>query len=92
MDQISIQTANPTCRLFLKIDQYKYLAAGVYLSEAPDPPPPDTHCMSTFTAVLIHTVKGEGGGGVGEPVRRLQGHKFTKPVENTNMTDCVSSL
>jgi hypothetical protein len=27
----------PKCRLFLKIDQLRYLAAGVYLSEAPSP-------------------------------------------------------
>jgi hypothetical protein len=34
MDQISMKTPNPKCRLFLKIDQYRCLAAGVYLSEA----------------------------------------------------------
>ncbi len=34
MDQIALKTANPKCRLFLKID----LAACVYLSEAPSPP------------------------------------------------------
>jgi hypothetical protein len=28
MNQISIKTPNPKCRLFLKIDQEKYLAAG----------------------------------------------------------------
>jgi hypothetical protein len=44
MDQISLKTPNPKCRLFLKIHQERYLAAGVYLSEAPDPPP------------LLHTV------------------------------------
>ncbi len=49
MDQISIKTPNPKCRLFLKIDQLGYLAAGVYLSEVPDPPPP----LHTGTA-LIH--------------------------------------
>jgi hypothetical protein len=38
MDQISIKTPNPKCRLFLKIEQLRYLAAGVYLSEAPFPP------------------------------------------------------
>ncbi len=30
MDQISIKTPNPKCRLFLKIDQYRGLAAGVW--------------------------------------------------------------
>ncbi len=35
MDQITIKTPNPKCRLFLKIDLKRDLAAGVYLSEAP---------------------------------------------------------
>jgi hypothetical protein len=35
MEQINIKTPNPTCQLFLKIDLYRDLAAGVYLSEAP---------------------------------------------------------
>jgi hypothetical protein len=35
MDQITIKTPNPKCRLFLKIDLLRDLAAGVYLSEAP---------------------------------------------------------
>jgi hypothetical protein len=36
-----------------------YLAAGIYLSEASDPPPPVTHCMNTYPPpVLIHTGKG----------------------------------
>jgi hypothetical protein len=34
MDQITIKTPNPKCRLFLKIDLVSVLAAGVYLSEA----------------------------------------------------------
>jgi hypothetical protein len=33
MDQISIKTPKPKCRLFFKIDQERYLAAGLYLSE-----------------------------------------------------------
>ncbi len=45
----------------------QYLAAGVYLSEAPYPLP-------LVTPVLIHTGKGGGGGGLDEPVRRLEGH------------------
>jgi hypothetical protein len=65
-----------------------YLAAGVYLSEAPGPlPPPVTNCMNTCIPVLIHT--GKGGG---EPVRRLEGRLFTRGVENTNMTHCISCL
>jgi hypothetical protein len=38
MDQISIKTPNPKYRLFLKIYQHRYFAAGVYLSEASSPP------------------------------------------------------
>jgi hypothetical protein len=52
-DQISIKTQDRKYRLFLKIDQETYLAAGVYLTKAPDP---STH-------LLIHTGKGGGGGG-----------------------------
>ncbi len=65
MDQISIKTPNPKCRLFLKFDQERYLAPGVYLSKAPDPllPPPSvTHCMYTGTPGIIHTRKGGEGG------------------------------
>jgi hypothetical protein len=66
MDQISVKKPNPKCRLFLKVDQYRYLAAGVYLSKAPDlPPPPPRYTLYLFT-------QGRGGGGVGEPVRRLE--------------------
>jgi hypothetical protein len=35
MDQMTKKTPNPKCRLFLKIDLGRGLAAGVYLSEAP---------------------------------------------------------
>jgi hypothetical protein len=45
MDQISIKTPNPKCRLFLKIDQKRYLAAGFYLAPDPLPPPPPLHTV-----------------------------------------------
>jgi hypothetical protein len=68
MDQISIKTPNLKCRLFLK----GYLAAGVYLSEAPDPLSPLCYTLYEYsTPVLIHI--GKGGWGIEEPVRRLQG-------------------
>jgi hypothetical protein len=57
------------------------------LSTQPDPPPP---CHTLYEYILIHT--GKGGGGVDEPVRRLEGRQFTRGVENTNMADCISSL
>jgi hypothetical protein len=76
MDQISIKASNPKCRLFLKIDQQRYLAAGVYLPEAPDrlpppPPTPVTHCLNTVHAPLYLFTQGRGEV---EPVRRLEGH------------------
>jgi hypothetical protein len=57
MDQISIKTPNPKCRLFLKID----LTAGVYMSDVPYPPSsPVTHCMNTCTPVLYLSSQGRG--------------------------------
>jgi hypothetical protein len=32
------------------------------------------------------------GGGVGEVTEKVEGQQFTRGVENTNMTDCISSL
>ncbi len=47
-----------------------------------------THCIRVYS-ILIHT----GGGRGGELLDiRLAGQYFTKPVHNTNMTDCISSL
>ncbi len=51
-----------------------YFAAGVYLSEAPDPipPPPSViHCINIEHIPYLFTH--EGGGGVDEPVRGLEG-------------------
>ncbi len=45
MEQISIKTPNPKCRIFLKIDLYRYLAAGVYLSEPSIPSLPLLHTV-----------------------------------------------
>jgi hypothetical protein len=53
------------------------------------PPPPVTHCMNTYPCTYSHRERGRG---VGEPVRTLERRKFTRGVENTNMTDCISSL
>jgi hypothetical protein len=75
MDQTSIKTPNPKCRLFLKIYQLRDLAAGVYLSEARDPLPHPCQTLYEYytvnSPVLIHTVQGRVGG-LGEPVRRLE--------------------
>ena len=43
---------------------------------------------------MIEYLFTQGGGGGVEPERRLEGQQFTKleKVENTNMTDCISSI
>ncbi len=70
MDQIYIKTANPKC-LLLTMDQKRYLAAGVYIPYPPYPPPPMLHTVHMNTLYLF--TKRRGGGGLGEPVRRLEG-------------------
>ncbi len=49
-------------------------------------PPPPSHTLSVFTARLLYE---GGGGGVRE---KEEGQQYTRVVENTNMTDCISSL
>jgi hypothetical protein len=55
------------------------------------PPQTHTHTVYLFTVYLFTQERGEGWETV-EPERRLDGQQFTKLVENTNMTDCISSL
>jgi hypothetical protein len=67
------------------------LGAGVYLSEAHNPiSPPYTHCIRV-NGILIHTGKGEGGGELNQREGE-RGNSSQSCVENTNMTDCISSL
>ncbi len=54
MDQITIKTPNPKCRLFLKILPAKDLAAGVYLSEAPFPLL--GFCLGCHYSYFVHTL------------------------------------
>jgi hypothetical protein len=68
------------------------MAAGVYLSEAPDPLPPPCYTLYEYMYLCTYWHSEGGGGGLDEPVRRLEGRWFTRGVENTNMTDCISSL
>jgi hypothetical protein len=54
----------------------------------PPPPQPHTVCMyCMFTGTL-----GKGGVGGGEVREKVDGQQFTRGVENTNTTDCLSSL
>jgi hypothetical protein len=48
------------------------------------PPPPQPHTDCTFNLGRR--------GGVGKVREKLEGQQFTRGVENTNMTDCISSL
>jgi hypothetical protein len=58
MDQISKKTPNPKCRVFLKIDHYRNLPAGVYLS-APDPLPCYTMYEYMYPCTYSHKEGGE---------------------------------
>jgi hypothetical protein len=75
MDQISIKTPNPKCRLFLEIDQWSHLGGrclSVWGPRSPPPPLPPLHTGGIHVPLYLFT--GEGGGvGVDEPVRRLEG-------------------
>ncbi len=61
-------------------------AACAYLSEA-ETPSPYTHCICTC---LQYTYSHREGGGRVEPERRGEGQQISW-VENTSMTDCISS-
>ncbi len=50
------------------------------------PPPTATHCLHKQ---YIYFGK---EGGVGEVREKVEGQQFTRGVENTNMTNCISSL
>jgi hypothetical protein len=68
-----------------KIDLFRDFAAG------PEPHiPPPLHIVYMYTVLLF--TQGRGGRGRVEQQRRLEGHSSQSWVENTNMTDCISSL
>ncbi len=65
----------------------KILQNMVYnTTQHPHPPPTATHCL------YIPYVYFGKGGGVGKVREKIEGQQFTRGVENTNMTDCISSL
>ncbi len=71
-----------------KVDQKRYLAAGVYLSEAPDPPPPPVHTVCKHVPPLYLFTQGRGGGAGGggrrtsEKVRGELVHKGGRKYHN----------
>jgi hypothetical protein len=91
--KIRLTEGNAKCRHLKFVHLYRDFAADVYLSEAQDPiPPPLTHCVCGYS-ILIHTGKGNGGGGGGLNQREGErGNSSRSWIENTNMTDCISSL
>jgi hypothetical protein len=53
------------------------------------PPPP--HLTATHCLYILYVYFGKGGRG-GRDQREEEGQQFTRRVENTNVTDCISSL
>jgi hypothetical protein len=91
MDQIIYKDPKPKRRLFLKLiskGTWRQVFICLHMVSTQPIPPPVTHCMN-HAPVLIHTEKVLGDG-VGEPVRKLEWRLFTRGVENTNTTDCIS--
>ncbi len=57
-------------------------------TQHPPPHPTATHCLYS---IYCKFTLGRGGG-VGEVREYVEGQQFTREVENTNMTDCISNL
>ncbi len=76
-----------------KIYLYRDFTASVYWGPLPsyDPIPLPLHTVYVYTVYLFTQGRGEGGVG-SEPERRSEGQQFKSWVENTNMTNCISSL
>ncbi len=60
----------------------------VYNTNQHPPAPSLSHTLSVWTVHLLW----EGGEGVEEAREKVEGQQFTRVVENTNMTDSISSL
>jgi hypothetical protein len=81
-DGIALKGGNAKCR-HQKIDLKRIYAAGVYLFEAQNPiNSPLTQCIRVDSIFIIHIGRGE----------RERVELERSWVENTNMTDCISSL
>jgi hypothetical protein len=87
--KIRIIEGNAKCLHLKKSTCEGTFATGVYLFKALH-----TVYVYTRTVRILNTYSHRewGGGERVEPERRLEGQQFTKVVENTNMTDCISGL
>jgi hypothetical protein len=63
----------------------KLLQNMVYNTTQHPPPSTAAHCL-----YILYIYFGKGGGG--EVREKVEGQQFTRGVENTNITDCMSSL
>ncbi len=59
----------------------------VYNTTQHPPPPTTTHCL-----YIMYVVNFRKRGGAEEVREKVEGQQFTRGVENTNMTDSISSL
>ncbi len=71
MDQISIKTTNPKCRPFLKNWPVKVLGSRCLSVWGSRSPPPPRYTLYEYIPLPLYSHR--EGGGVGEPVRRLEG-------------------
>jgi hypothetical protein len=78
-----------------KIDLKRDFAAGIYLSEVQNPPPPPARCTVYNTRTCMQYTYShieEWGGGELNQREVEKGNRSQRCVENTNMTDCISCL
>jgi hypothetical protein len=77
-----------------QIDLKRDFAAGVYMTKAQNPIPPPPHSVYVYTVCLVIQAR-RGGGELnqreGERGNRGQ-YRSQSSVENTNMTERISSL
>jgi hypothetical protein len=99
MDEGTIKTPIPTCRRywcfclgwfsnFVGSKSGQSLTPAEYGLQHNSTPPPHSHTLP----VCIYCTFTLGRWGVGEVREKVEGQEFTRGVENTNMTDCISSL
>ncbi len=97
-------TPIPKCRLYLcffggwcsnfvgsdsgQKQSVKHLQNMVYNTTQHPPSLTATNCLYVYITYVYFGM----GGGMGEVREKVEGQQFTRGVDNTNMTDCISSL